>query len=85
MPVFGTGLTRSQGAQTVLSGIADVFTTLVFAGMSVEDCFDCWLIQEEPGRVGDTILWWPGIPEQDKQTRREELASKEGCFLFFCS
>lgn len=69
MPVFGTGLTRSQGAQTVLSGITDVFTTLVFAGMSVEGCFDCWLIQKEPGRVGDTILWWPGIPEQDKQTR----------------
>lgn len=46
----------------------------VFAGMSVEGCFDCWLIQEEPGRVAGTILWWPGIPEQDK------LASKGGCF-----
>lgn len=84
MPVFGTGLTRSQEAHIVLSGITDVFTTLMFAGMSVEGCFDCWLIQEEPGRVGGTILWWPGIPEQGKHTRREELASKGGCFLF-CS
>lgn len=52
----------------------------MFAGVSIEGCFDCWLIQEEPGRVGGTILWGPGIPEEDEQTRREELASKGGCF-----